>query len=495
MRRYVKEYWPYLLALLPAMLLRDFKPPTELRYISLATELINGDHFFCLEWQGEAFPYIMPLYVWLIALLKVVFLHHYMLTITLLFSFVPSMVILAVMNRWVERYDTKSFRLIDGSQSRILASIMLFTCGLQLAMSFFVTPDMLFSMWVVLSLYTFWRLICGVEAYGKPSPDIRASHKLQWVMGLYVFLAILTKGPIGLLLPLMSTTAYLVLSQRIRLWVKVWNWRVWLLLVGCISLWLYLTYREGGAEWVSKMFVEIPYSQWSNSAIHNRPWWYYMLSMWADTAPWGPVSIVVLVISLIRRIHHKVCHWNKPFETPLQNFFVLTLVLFFVYFSVRSYKLDVNMLPAYPFMVYAGVMQLEQWRWPLRWNWPIVWICRSMLILVFVAGCMCPWLNVNIGCYGRVCYRCNKLERELKTQDTYIYKLSRAKGMDAYLHHDPIDASAQDIADGKLQNTLLIMKEYRLPRFRKELTEMGVPAERQGKVISELGAFVILHFE
>ena len=140
MKKYLKEYWPYLLALLPVMLLRDFSPATELRYVSLATELINEHHFFCLTWQGEEFPYIMPLYVWLIALLKVVFGHHYMLTITLLFSFIPSIVILAIMNRWVEKYDAQSFRLKDGSQSRMLASIMLFTCGMQLAMSFFVSP-------------------------------------------------------------------------------------------------------------------------------------------------------------------------------------------------------------------------------------------------------------------------------------------------------------------------------------------------------------------
>ena len=219
MKKYLKEYWPYLLALLPVMLLRDFSPASELRYVSLATELINGNHLFCLTWQGEEFPYIMPLYVWLIALLKLVFGHHFMITITLLFSFIPSIIILAIMNRWVEKYDAQSFRLKDGSQSRMLASIMLFTCGMQLAMSFFVSPDMLFSLWIVAALYTFWRLIMDQGSYGL-SKDIKKRKHLQWRFGLYIFLAVFTKGPLGFIIPFVSTTLFLLFSGRIRRWAS-----------------------------------------------------------------------------------------------------------------------------------------------------------------------------------------------------------------------------------------------------------------------------------
>ena len=153
------------------------------------------------------------------------------------------------------------------------------------------------------------------------------------------------------------------------------------------------------------------------------------------------------------------------------------------------------MLPAYPFLVYAGVMQLGQWKWPLRWNWPLIWGCRIVLLVIFIAGCMTPWLNINTGCYGRVCYHANHFERELGTQDVHVYKLRRASGMDTYLYHDPIDTTPEDVAEGRLQNTLLIMKEYRLENFYKKLDELGVPKDKQGKVIDELGAYVILHYE
>lgn len=494
MKRYINEYWPYLLALFPVMLLRDFSPATELRYVSLASELINEHHFFCLTWQGENFPYIMPLYVWLIALLKVILGHHYMISITFLFSFVPSMIILGVMNHWVERYDTKSFRLKDGSQSRILASIMLFTCGLQNFQSWFVGPEMLFELWIVLALYTFWRLISDFGSFG-PSPDKKKRRQLQWHFGFWVFLAIFTKGTFGFLLVFLSTTIYLLWSGKIKLWVRVWNWKAWLVLFLLCGIWLYMTYLEGGIEWIQAMMVDIPLSKFLHPQYHDQSWYYYLVSLWVVTIPWGPVCLLVLIISLIRRVHHKVFLWNKPFETSLQNFFIMTFLVILTFLSTHRFKLDVIMLPAYPFLVYSAVMQLEQWRWPVRWNWRIIWICRVFLMIIFLGGCLCPWLNVQTGCYGRVSYAANRLGRELNTEKVYVYRLRRTKGMDAYLHQDPILATSDDIAEGKLQNTLMIMKEFRLQHLRNTLTAKGVPEEKQGEVVYEIGQFVILHFE
>lgn len=494
MKRYINEYWPYALALFPVLLLRDFSPASELRYVSMASEMLKSNHFFCLTWQGENYYNEMPLLVWLIALLKVVFRHHYMITIAGLLSFIPSMAILAIMNRWVERFDTSSFRLKDGSQSRILASVMLFTCGLQAIMSFTVSPDMLFSLWIVSALYTFWRIISEQGAYG-PSPDQKVSRRLQFQFGLFVFLAVFTKGPIGFAIILMSTTIYLLCSGKIARWTKVWNWRGWLVLLSLISIWLWATYLEGGMEWIEKMMMHQPLSLLLHPANHDRPWFYYFITLWADTLPWGPLSFVVLVISLIRRIHHKVFRWKKPFETPLQNFFVTTWLVALFYFSVQRHKLEVHMLPAYPFLVYAAVMQFGQWRWPIRWNWRLIWICRYVLFTIFLVGILCPWLNIyTVCCYGRVSYRANRIARELHTEGTYVYGLPRAKGMDAYLHHDPIVATPQDVAEGKLQNTLLIMKENKTDQYFDELTRLGVPQSQQGEIIDELGAYIILYY-
>lgn len=493
MKQIFREYWPYFLALFPVLLLRDFSPATELRYVSCATETLREGNFFCLTYQGEPFHEIMPLYIWIIAGLKWLLGHHYMLSIAA-FSFFPSIGILWVMNRWVERFDTRSLRLCDGSQSRTLASFMLFTCGMQCAMSFFVSPQMLFSFFIVCALYTFWRITAQRGAYG-PSPDRHIRRRLQWHFGLYVFLAVFTMGPLGISIPLVSTTLFLLLSGRIRYWTSVWSWRVLVLFCSLFGLWILGTWYEGGQDAVTQLMMNHPISVMLHSPNHDEPWYYYLVSLWLDTIPWGPLCFIVLIASFVKRIKSGTFTWHKPFDSSLQSFFVCTFLVALTYYSMLSHKIDVNMLPAYPFLVYAAVMQLGQWRWPLCWNWPIVNICRVVLLIIFIGGCMTPWLNINAGCYGRVCYHANKIKRELHTDNVYVYRLRRAAGMDAYLHEDPIEAKVEDIAQGKLQNTLLIMKEYRLNNLRKKLDKLGVPADKQGEVVDELGAYVILHFK
>lgn len=494
MKRYLNEYWPLLLALFPVLLLRDFSPASELRYVSMATEMLHSHNFFCPTWQDEPYPYVMPLYVWIVAAFKFLFRHHYMITIAGLTSFVPALVILSVMNRWVERFDTHSLRLSDGSQSRMLASLMLATCGLQLGQSFFVGPDMLYSMWIVLALYTFWRLVSRMAAYG-PSPDRGRWVSLQWRFALYVFLAIFTKGPQGFVILLGVTTFYLICQGRLRDWWRVWSWRTWLLLLTLCGAWTYGTYAEGGSDYLNAMFMQHPLAQMIMAPTHDQPWYYYLISLWVDTLPWGPLCLVVLIQSFVSRLRGGEVRWPMVFASPLQNFFVSTFLVILAYYSICSYKLDVNMLPAYPFLVYAGVMQMGQWSWPVRWHWRVVWVCRLMLLVVFLFGCYSPVYNIMGGCYGRICYRANQHCRDLGTENTYVYGLWRTTGMDAYLHEAPIEATASDIAEGRLRNTLLITKEAKLDRLNRELDDLAVPAVSRGEVIDELGVFVIVYFK
>ena len=42
---FLKQYIPFLIAALPALILRDFSPSDELRYISIANEAIAQNHW------------------------------------------------------------------------------------------------------------------------------------------------------------------------------------------------------------------------------------------------------------------------------------------------------------------------------------------------------------------------------------------------------------------------------------------------------------------
>ena len=67
-------------------------------------------------------------------------------------------------------------------------------------------------------------------------------------MALFVFAAVFTKGPMGILLPLVASAAYLYSLGRMRMMFVYWGWGFWLRLLPVFSLWFAAVYVEGGAD-------------------------------------------------------------------------------------------------------------------------------------------------------------------------------------------------------------------------------------------------------
>ena len=88
------------LCLAPVMAMRDFSPGNELRYLSIADEAIANGDVFAFTNHGLAYADKPPLYFWLIMLCRLIFGTHSMFVLSL-FSFIPAMVIIAVMDKWM----------------------------------------------------------------------------------------------------------------------------------------------------------------------------------------------------------------------------------------------------------------------------------------------------------------------------------------------------------------------------------------------------------
>ena len=471
------------------MILRDFSPSDELRYISIANEAIQHNHWLAFTYQDIPYADVQPLYIWLLRIWKTLFLHHRMWAIGFL-SVGPALGLLWVMNRWVTKFGLGSMRLKDGSQSRNIAQIMLCVCGLQLAMSFYIRMEMLFSLWITLALYNFWKLLylpLGPNDLNvQPKPVVKPHHHNQCLFALYIFLAVFTQGATGLYLIFLVTTIYLLVSRNIRLWGRVWNWRVWGFLAAGFGLWFLGVYAEAGSDYLSMMIERLTLGGTVIAPHHHRPWFYLLGTIWLDTLPWGPLCIIAIGHTLYKK---------HALETPLQTFFLTMFVVTLGMFSCFSSKLDVYLLPAIPYLVYLGVMQFKQWQWPIRWQWPIIWVCRIILVIVFCLGLATPWTDPYTGSYGEMCHQAKKVRRQQGTEHYHVYRLHRVDGMDAYLHEDPIKTSAQDIADGKLKNTLLLMEDGKSAQLNKELDKLQVPQDARGNVVKEVGPYLIIKFD
>ena len=64
------------LCLLPMMILRDFNPDNELRYLQIADEAIGNGSIFTFSYQGETYADKPPLYIWLVMLCRLILGKH-----------------------------------------------------------------------------------------------------------------------------------------------------------------------------------------------------------------------------------------------------------------------------------------------------------------------------------------------------------------------------------------------------------------------------------
>lgn len=153
-----------------------------------------------------------------------------------------------------------------------------------------------------------------------------------------------------MLVPLCSTTVYLVARRRGREFFCYWGIRTWGVLSVCCVLWLGAVYAEGGAGYLYDLLFRQTVGRAVNSFHHAGSFYYYAACVWYCLAPWSLLIIGAVAVALHPRF----------IRSDLQCFFLVVGITAFVLLSCISSKLQIYLLPAVPFLVYATVMFLPR---------------------------------------------------------------------------------------------------------------------------------------
>ncbi|MCM1141383.1 MAG: dolichyl-phosphate-mannose--protein mannosyltransferase [Muribaculum sp.] len=496
-------YAGVLLALLPIMIFRDFTPDNELRYLSITDEALRNHDFFAFYNHGLPYADKPPLYFWFLMLCRCIAGQHYMWILSL-GSLIPAFGVIAVMDRWTLESD------------RPTARMMLMTSAYFLGASIILRMDMLMCLFIVLSLYTFWKMYMH-----------REKKRDHWLFPIYLFLALFTKGPLGILIPLCSIIVFLALKKEIRLFTKFWGWLTWGVLLGLCTLWFLGVYADGGTEYLDNLLFHQTFDRAVDSFHHKRPFYYYFVAIWYIIAPWS-LYVIGATIADLRR---------PSLLPPLQQFFITVSLTTLVLLSFISGKLQIYFLPAIPFMVYSAAISLPKYQncmpakialdFPLAvyvlilpalgtmeyfglikalgtpfiydaatiltaggfyglimlWRKGIVTSVKvasvTLLSAVFVVGFALPDFNAGMG-YGALCNKAKQISTEENIRNIYVWKIKRPENMDVYLGKDVIiipDDSIPNLSD--LHDGLLLTK-------KKDAEAIGA------QVLDEVGTFALL---
>ncbi|MBQ6310250.1 MAG: glycosyltransferase family 39 protein [Bacteroidales bacterium] len=334
--------------LLPLLIMREYTPSNELRYLNIVDDAIANGNIFTFYDHGQPYADKPPLYFWMAMLLKKIFGCHSMFLLATLLSLVPAFVTGWIMDRWTQNK-------LDAGESTA-ALLMLHGSVMFLAASIVLRMDMLMCMFITLALYTFGKMYGNKKGArdakdGTPSHEAKLFKRNRILLPIYVFLAIFSKGAVGFLAPVICILVFLIADKDLRIG-KYLGWRFWAILIILCALWWTGVWLEGGKQYLNNLLFHQTVDRGVNSFHHKAPFWYYLAGYWWIVAVWS----LLIVVLLIKGWRGRMLGGNR---IKLMTVSALTILIML---SLVSSKIAIYLLPAVPMFVYAGALMLPYYK-------------------------------------------------------------------------------------------------------------------------------------
>ncbi len=234
-------------------------------------------------------------------------------------------------------------RMFDASTG-LLAGIILVTSIQFSVLSHAATPDMLMLSGIMLAFLLFWH---GYEHDGK-----------LWLIttALGSAIAVLAKGPVGLALPGLVLTLFLVSRGQMMRW---FNWR---LIVGALVFcaialpWYVLVGSETRGAFLRGFWWNENVNRFLEPLdTHAGPLWFYPVVLIIGLAPW-----CVFLTPTVWNAIHEAQSTESPVRVP-QRLLMIWAGTYILFFSAAATKLPNYILPSYP--AFALLTARLIWRW------------------------------------------------------------------------------------------------------------------------------------
>lgn len=290
---------------------RHLENQDYLRYAEVAREMIRSGDWIVPRFNGEIYLHKPPFLFWLIALPSNIYG-----SVTPFLARLPS-----AFFAWIGALVAYLWgRKIWGEdRDGVIAAGILISSGLYFQQGRIARTDMVFSILILLSLYFFYL------SYQK-----KRSYGLSILCCIFIAMAGLTKGPIGVVFPLLIILLFLLRERRLTLLIQKEFLMGYLVVIFLFGLWIIPFIHRVG--WDSAVRV------WQLTKILTRhdPFYVYGYRIWIDFAPWS-----IFLPSLV------YYYWKKA-RSREEEFLIVWFISLFVLltlFPVRSYK---YLLPAFP---------------------------------------------------------------------------------------------------------------------------------------------------
>ncbi|MEW6440344.1 MAG: glycosyltransferase family 39 protein [bacterium] len=333
-----------LLALVPGMDRRDLWLPDEVRYTEVAREMTDQGACLLPSLNGSIYSEKPPLFFWLLAALAG--------ATGALSPITGRWISVAALIGTVISVHLLGTLLFDRRSGRV-AALLLATMAHPFWFSHLGVMDNLLMFFVAASILAFYA---GSE--GRLPGWAGCS-----LSGLAMGLGVLSKGPLGLLLPWLAIACHLFWGEGVRGWKRGALW--WTLLAALVPVlaWLVPACIQGGPEYTQVILWKQNVGRAVTGWAHKKPLTFYLEVLPGGLAPWVVMLPGALWAWLAKRAAGATGEAQR-WRLPLAWFGVV-----FVFLSLISAKRDKYLLPVYPaasLIIGRALVLAESMRWTER---------------------------------------------------------------------------------------------------------------------------------
>ncbi len=303
--------------LVPSLTTRDLWTPDEPRYMEVAREMAETGDYVVPHLNGALYPDKPPLFFWLAAGLYKLGLGYNSGRIVAALAAVCTLVMTYMLAR----------RMMP-RPGPVIAVLAVLVVPLFVEAKAGVIDPLLMCM-------TTLAIFCGFRAL---QPETRAATR--WWLGAYAFsgLAVLTKGPVGLVVPLLVLAGYGLVNRR-RVRGGGWAHLIGAVLLLAIALaWFIPMLHQAGPDYRQEVYHQV-LGRVAESYSHRQPFYYFLEIYPITFVPWMfifPIAFVAAISAWRRTRDHNV------------GLMLLWFSLVFVFFSIMSGKRQGYLMPLLP---------------------------------------------------------------------------------------------------------------------------------------------------
>jgi len=206
--------------------------------------------------------------------------------------------------------------------------------------------DIILTFPITASLVCFFAAASSLE---NQAPE--SSKSIKFLLGFYFFagVALLAKGLVGIIFPLLIPALFYLLRRKIPPRIILISLLPGIIITFLVaSLWYFPMYERHGWKFIDEFIIQHHFQRYtSNKYLHPQPFWFFWLVLPLMTLPWTPFFLLS-IWNFLKDFKSTPESSSKPLDYQAELFAFCWLIVPLIFFSFSGSKLPGYILPSLP---------------------------------------------------------------------------------------------------------------------------------------------------